>query len=95
MVSARNYWTTDQLWKDYHYWRARRMYASHIRRVTFNRQGWVPRDVHIAINTADMNMMACRRVLCSRYPGLRHPDMSGQLAVEGQVHFERTTQVRY
>lgn len=89
MVSARNYWSTEQLWSDYLFWRGRWRYNSRVRRTIANYQGWVPRNIHLAINKAYENAWASYRVLCRRKPGLVHPDMSSQLAVEGYSRFER------
>lgn len=73
MVSARNYWSTDELWRDYHYWnwRARQMTAYPGFGVT-----------HVDINAARMNAKASYDVLTKRRHGLNCPDMAAQLSVE-------------
>lgn len=77
MVSARNYWTADQLWADWHFWREREQ--------RHRRQN----ASHLYINKAHENAKASYNVLCNRRPCLRTPDLSAMNAVEGRTWFRR------
>lgn len=82
-MSARNYWTISQLWQDWHYWRRVASMRRRIKAHEYNRWGYVNQAIFRGINAADMNAKASYDVLSRRKPGLRHPDMSAQLATEG------------
>lgn len=69
MSSARNYWTTDDLWRDYHYWCWRERTAS----------AWA----FPTINKAYENAKASYGVLVKRRPGLINPDVLSRLDIEG------------
>lgn len=74
MISARNYWTNEQLWRDYKYWTHRELVAR------------VGRQSHLEINKAHENAKASRNVLIKRFPGLADPDRIAMDQVEGRIH---------
>lgn len=80
MTSARNYWSTDDLWSDFQYWRWRQ-------RQMRSRPGWGV--THVDINIAGLHAQASYDVLCKRRPTLRSPDEAAVNAVEGRTWFKR------
>lgn len=76
MASARNYWTTDDLWKNWRYWSEQE---------AMRRRFSQPWDVdhRQKVNVACQNAKASWDKLCDRRSGLRDPDRLSRLAVEG------------
>lgn len=74
-MSARDHWTTDQLWRDWHLWRdlvARKSWLTPHNRNTFN-----------------LRAASSFSSLTKRRPGLRDPDRSAQDSIEGRTAIVR------
>lgn len=95
MTSARNYWTAGELWSDWRYWTLAAWLRRKQAEMLMGRYGYVMRSEQASVNAATMKANASYDVLCNRKPGLRHPDMSAGLAVEGYSKWPRSTQRRY
>lgn len=89
MVSPRTYWSTDDLWQDWQFWRNRWLYWKRAKVRDENRWGYVSQNFTNSVNAAHSRMMASYDFLCRRKHGLNHPDMSAQLAIEGLSRWQR------